>query len=119
MGFDSKHISVVLSNHDFERRNIMKFTEIISKYTRGEAALEETNAALKEAGAKFHLNPGKNEIKPGEEGRFGLLDIGFASLDKVEVKDGKLVNCDCGDMQAYCFFNGKKYEVKGTELFEL
>jgi hypothetical protein len=97
----------------------MKFAEIINKYTLGEANLEETNAALKAAGANFHLNPGKNEIKPGEEGRFGLLDIGFGTMDKVEVKDGKLVNCDCGDMQAYCFFNGKKYEVKGTELVEL
>ena len=31
--------------------------EIIKKYSDGKATLEETNKALKEAGANFHLDP--------------------------------------------------------------
>ena len=41
-------------------------TEIIGKYTDGKATLEETNAALKEAGAGFHLDPTRNTFT-GEE----------------------------------------------------
>lgn len=41
-------------------------TDILFKYTTGEATLEETNEALKEAEAGFHLEPGKNEITPEE-----------------------------------------------------
>lgn len=96
----------------------MKTIEIIKKYTAGKATLEETNQALKKAGASFHLEPGKHEILPGEEGRFGLLDSGTGTMDKVEIKDGKLVH-GMGDAFALLFFNGKKYEIKDTELIEL
>ena len=41
-------------------------TDILFKYTTGEATLEETNEALKEAEAGFHLEHGKNEITPEE-----------------------------------------------------
>ena len=34
-----------------------KITDIINKYTAGEATLEETNAALAEPGAGIHLEP--------------------------------------------------------------
>lgn len=95
----------------------MKTTDILRKYTAGELTTEQAIAELKVTGAKFHLEPGKNEIKPGEEGKFGLLDSGTVTLDKVEVKDGKLVH-GMGDAFALCYFNGKKYEVRGTELFE-
>ena len=70
----------------------MKATEIIAKYTSGEKTLEETNAALYEIRAGFHLNPERNTIKEDEVGRFGLLDTGTATLDKVEIKDGKLTD---------------------------
>ena len=96
----------------------MKSTEIIALYTSGEKTLEETNAALYEIRAGFHLNPEKNVIKPDEVGRYGLLDTGTATLDKVEVKDGELVNCDCGEMFALCIFNGKTYKVEGKKLTE-
>ena len=96
----------------------MKTIDIIKKYTAGETTLEETNEALKAAGAMFHLEPGKNEILPGEEGKFGLLDSGTGTMDKVEIKDGKLVH-GMGETFAMLFFNGKKYEVKDTELIEL
>ena len=96
----------------------MTIINIIKKYTAGEATLEETNEALKATGAKFHLEPGKNEIKPGEEGHFGLLDTGTGTMDKVEVKDGELVH-GVGEAFALLFFNGKKYEVKDTKLIQL
>lgn len=94
----------------------MKATEIIAKYTSGEKTLVETNAALYEVHAGFHLNPERNTIAPDEVGRYGLLDTGTATLDKVEVKDGKLVNCDLNGMYALCLFNGKTYKVEGNQL---
>jgi hypothetical protein len=94
----------------------MNITDTIKKYTRGEATLEETNAALREMGADVYLDPAKNTIHPDEVDRFGLLDTGTGSLDKVEVKDGKLVNADCGEMTAFCIFGGKMYAVNGDTL---
>lgn len=67
-------------------------TDILFKYTTGEATLEETNEALKEAEAGFHLEPGKNEITPEEAAQtvtgetpeevtgYGLLDTGTGSI---------------------------------------
>lgn len=89
---------------------------IIRAYTAGEKTLEEANAALRPFG--ITLNPGKNVIRPGEEDRFGLLDTGTGSLDKVEVRDGKLVNCDVGTMSADLYFRGRVYAVHGRDLME-
>lgn len=97
----------------------MKSTEIIRAYTAGEKTLVEANSELYEIRAGFHLDPSRNEIKPEEVGRFGLLDTGTNTLDKVEVKDGELVNADCGEMVAHCFLAGKKYAVKGKKLEEI
>ena len=67
-------------------------TDILFKYTTGEATLEETNDALKEAEAGFRLEPGRNEITPDEmalttvgdtpeeANGFGLLDTGTGSI---------------------------------------
>ena len=96
----------------------MKVREIIAAYTDGKKTLEETNAALKEIRAGFHLDPTRNAIADDEVGRFGLLDTGTSTLDKVEIRDGELVNCDCGDMYAMCLFNGKTYKVNGKKLIE-
>ena len=96
----------------------MKATEISRAYTAGEKTLEETNAALKEAGANFHLDPTRNEIKPEEIGHYGLLDTGTGSFDKVKVEDGHLVNADCGEMYALCILGDKVYKVDGTKLSE-
>lgn len=60
-------------------------TEIIGKYTTGEKSLEETNAALREAGA--------------------------GSLDKVEVRDGQLANCDMGESYALVFIADRMSRV--------
>lgn len=96
----------------------MTITEILEKYTKGEYDANEANKALAEAGSDLYVNPGKNVILPDERTTHGLLDTGTGSLDKVEVKDGHLVNCDCGEMYALCIFNGKTYKVKGTKLVE-
>ena len=96
----------------------MKSTEIIAKYTAGEATLEETNAKLKEFRSGFHLDPERNVIKPGEVGRFGLLDTGTTTFDKVEVKDGKVFGFNAGDSYALLLFNGKTYRVQGDTLVE-
>ena len=85
-----------------------KLREIIGKYTAGEATLEATNRALEDAGAGFHLNPGNNG--------YGLLGTGTGSLDKVQVKNGQLVNCDCGNMYALLSIAGKTYHVRGRAL---
>ena len=106
-----------------------KTTEIINKYTAGEATLEETNAALAELGAGIHLKPGKHELTAEETAAakaetaanangFGLLDTGTGTLDKVQVKDGQLVDCDCGEMYALCMIAGKVFPVKGAALTE-
>ena len=107
----------------------MSMTEILNKYTAGQTTLEETNAALAEMGADIHLEPGKNELTAEETAAakadsaatangYGLLDTGTGTLDKVQVKDGQLVNCDCGEMYALCMIAGKTFRVQGAALAE-
>lgn len=99
----------------------MTINEIIAKYTIGEADLDTTNEALKKANAGFHLDPMKNKLTKEEiaNGTAGLLDTGTGSLDKVLIKDGHLVNCDCGEMIAYVLMNGETYKVEGTKIIGL
>ena len=99
----------------------MTINEIIAKYTIGEADLDTTNEALKKANAGFHLDPMKNKLTEEEitNGTAGLLDTGTGSLDKVLIKDGHLVNCDCGKMIAYVLMNGETYKVEGTKIIGL
>ena len=105
----------------------MNTIEILKKYTAGEATLDETNDALKEAGAGFHLELGKNVLTNDERKAtfvgelpevrgFGLLDTGTGTLDKVQVQAGKLVNVDCGDMFALCIIGGHTFNVEGNQL---
>lgn len=109
--------------------------DILFKYTTGEATLEETNDALKEAEAGFNLEPGRNEITPDEmalttvgdtpeeANGFGLLDTGTGSMEKVHVTNGKLdeainqVNHDgTTNMLAFVIIGPNRYEVKGDTL---
>lgn len=115
-----------------------KINEILLKYSHGEADLEETNEALKEAGASFHLDPDRNRITeeemditivgdaPEQANGFGLLDTGTGTLDKVKVKEGVLefaVNQVKPDgstnMAAFVLIGGRRYEVKGDRLAEV
>lgn len=98
--------------------------EIIKKYMEGEMSLETANAELN--GVK--LDPDKNVLTeaerwettvgyyPEQANGWGLLDSGTGTMDKVQVKDGCLMNCDMGEAFAMVFIGGKTYEVKGTAL---
>ena len=96
-----------------------KLNEILNKYTAGEASVEETNTALKAIGSSLYIDPMRNVITPEEmaTGRFGYLDDGI-SMEKVEVdlETMEMVNCDVGEMKAFCFLGGKRYDVKGKKL---
>lgn len=97
--------------------DMKKINEILAEYTAGESTEAEANAALKEAGSDLYIDEAKNALQPGEEERFGLLDTGTGTLDKVEIDNYTLVNCDCGGMKALCYFNGDVYNVQGTRLY--
>lgn len=111
--------------------------EIVRDYTTGEADLEATNAALKEAGAGFSFVPGQNEITeedrmattvgyyPSQANGYGLLDTGTGSPDRVHVTGGKLDHAvnqvqpdGSTNMAAYVIICGKTYEVFGDTLEE-
>ena len=105
-----------------------KINEALEKYTAGKATLEETNTAL--AGGGFHLDPGKNVLTeaeklastvgyyPEQANGWGLLDSGTGTLDKAEVRGGKLVGCDMGESAALYIIAGKTYFVQGAVLTE-
>ena len=89
-----------------------KINEIMTAYTSGKKSLEDTNAALKAAGAGFHLDPMHNKLTAEKiAAGYGLLDSGTGSLDVVQVKSGKLVNADCGGMYALVWLKNKMYHV--------
>lgn len=104
----------------------MNATESIRKYTAGEMTLEEVNAAL--SGSGYHLDPGKNALTedeilhttigtyPNQANGWGLLDTGTGTLDKVEVRGGKLVDTDLGIMPGKVIIAGRSYWVDGAEL---
>ena len=114
-----------------------KFEEIIGKYTSGKATLADTNAALKEAGANYQLDPEKNILSEAEKrattvgyyldqvNGYGLLDDGTGTMEKVKLVAGKLpdvinqVQSDgTTNMAAYVYIAGRKYEVKGDAVAE-
>ena len=98
--------------------------EIIRKYTAGELTLAEANLKLR----GIRLNPGKNILTeeekrattvgyyPEQANGWGLLDTGTGSLDKVEIRKGKLVQGGMGEAFALCIIAGKSYEVKNDTL---
>ena len=92
--------------------------EIIKAYTAGEMTLEAANAAMEAMGAMQRLNPDLHRIAPHEREYMGLLDTGTGTYDKVEARNGHLVGCDCGEMDAFFFMDGKMYAVYGSEIEE-
>lgn len=95
----------------------MNNIEIIQAYVRGEIGLGECNEKLKAIGSGIMLDPDRAKLTPEmiQEG-WGLLDTGTGYLDPVLVKDMELQNADCGEMVAFCFLQGKMYEVHSTKL---
>ena len=110
--------------------------QIIEKYTAGKASLNDTNAALKSAGAGFHLDPTQHTFTSddllatkaptaAEANGWGLLDTGTGSLEKVRVIEGKLPHAvnevrpdGSVNMLAYAIIAGKTFPVKGDTLTE-
>lgn len=82
----------------------MSIVEILNKFTNGEASLEETNAALKEAGSSLVVN---------RDGRMGnaLLDCGVGSLEFTMVENGKLVYVCATPHQDEVYYKGKIWHV--------
>lgn len=97
----------------------MTATEILNKYTAGEATLEEVNAMLKDSGSNLRLDPNKNVIHPNDVAKYGLLNCGWGGLDKVAIKDMMLAYDDMGSAPATCYYMGKLYDVRGRELVEM
>lgn len=108
----------------------MEMKEILLRYTRGEATLEETNRALEAVSAGLTLDPARNILSaqelaetavgdtPDQANGWGLMDHGASCMEKVQVVDGHTVNVDMGGELAYVFIGGKQYKLVGTELVE-
>ena len=107
-----------------ENKAMVNMYEIIKAFEAGEKTLEQANVELK--GTGIQLDPEKNVIKPEEAAvvcedvskinGFAMLDTGTGSLDKVEIKNGKLVY-SVGDMVAFVVIGDALFEVmNGTDL---
>lgn len=117
----------------------MGINDIIKNYTSGKASVEETNAALKEAGAVFHFEPGQNALaaeeiaathvgpRPSDATGYGLLDTGTGTLDKVHVMRGKVQGGAINTVGAdgmpnekdIIYIGGQTWQVYGDELGNL
>lgn len=108
----------------------MTLDQIMSDYTTGKKTVEETNKALEQIGSPLSIDPEKNVLTeqdkrattigyyPDQANGVGLLDTGTGSLDKVEIRNGRLVGCDCGEMPALVFVAGRMYNVQGSVLVD-
>lgn len=106
---------------------IEAYKKEIEKATNDEerkVTLAKANEALK--GTGIQLDPEKNVIKPEEAAvvckdvskinGFALLDTGTGTMDKVEIKNGKLVY-SVGDIVAFVVIGNALFEVmNGTDL---
>ena len=112
---------------------MVNINEVIETYKKeienasaeeAKAALTKANKALK--GTGIQLDPEKNVIKPEEAAvvcedvskinGFALLDTGTGTMDKVEIKNGKLVY-SVGDIVAFVVIGNALFEVmNGTDL---
>lgn len=109
---------------------IVDASMILMRYSAGEITLEQANEELKEIGSTIVLDPNANVLTeeevaattvgetPAEANGWGLLDTGTGYKNKVEVRNGKLVNAECGNMFALLFIGGKMYEVQDTTVVE-
>ena len=97
---------------------MVDINKILKQWADGEKTLEETNEALK--GTGIYVNPDKQKIAEGEGAvycedlskinGYGLLDTGTGTLDKVKIKNGKLVD-SIGNMAALVLVGDVHYKV--------
>ena len=97
---------------------MVDINKILKQWENGEKTLEETNEALK--GTGLYVDPDKQKIAEGEGAvycedlskinGYGLLDTGTGTLDKVKIKNGKLVD-SIGNMAALVLVGDVHYKV--------
>ena len=97
---------------------MVDINKILKQWTDGEKTVEETNEALK--GTGIYVDPDKQKIVEGEGAvycedlskinGYGLLDTGTGTLDKVKIKNGKLVD-SIGNMAALVLVGDVHYKV--------
>ena len=97
---------------------MVDINKILKQWADGEKTLEETNEALK--GTGIYVDPDKQKIAEGEGAvycedlskinGYGLLDTGTGTLDKVKIKNGKLVD-SIGNMAALVLVGDVHYKV--------
>lgn len=111
--------------------NINEVIETYKKEMEKATTVEERKAALDKAneglkGTGLYLDPDRNTIKPEEAAivcedvskinGFALLDTGTGTMDKVEIKNGKLVY-SVGEIVAFVVIGDALFEVQnGTDL---
>lgn len=105
-------------------------TEILRDYTDEFLTLEDANRELDQIGVGFQLDPARNQLTEEDKrattvgyfanqvNGFGLLDTGTSTLDKVEIRNGKLVHKVCGNTFALCIVCGRIYQVNCDELID-
>ena len=106
--------------------------DILHRYLHGDATVEETNKALKEAGAGFHFEPGKNTIteeeakaavvgnKPEDANGYAYVDMGIGLPEKVHVTNGVIDDKDMtGAGVAFVLIGGKMYKLDGQKLVDV
>ena len=104
----------------------MDINSILNAYTRGEKTLEETNAALRDAGIPIHLDPEKNVLTAEDIANgYGLMTSGTGSVDKVQAKNlmlefpvNEVLMDGTTNMKVTMSLNGKTYNVLGRQLVE-
>ena len=104
--------------------------EIINDYTSGKVGLPETNEALKELDCGLQLDPARNLLTPqelletrvgdtpDEANGWGIMDHGVGCLEKVRVVDGRTVDVDMGEENAFVYIAGRRYRLRGDVLTE-
>ena len=111
--------------------NINEVIETYKKEMEKATTVEERKAVLDKAneglkGTGLYLDPDRNTIKPEEAAivcedvskinGFALLDTGTGTMDKVEIKNGKLVY-SVGEIVAFVVIGDALFEVQnGTDL---
>lgn len=99
-------------------------TKTIRDWANGKIKLEEANKILKENNSLVYIDPKHNHIENGTGAvadknifnisGYALLDSGTGSLDKVEIKNGKLVQ-NVGDMYCLVIIGDNYYNVENGE----